>query len=142
MKRLHVHGSVKLIGLNGFYRELFNAEPIVMKDDYANWMLDDPRMNFAISQRAKLTGVQYRGIQGEDRAELMEGSGRLKRAGGAVIEEGATTGCYAESEKSWIEDRQGVEWETFATTGQSTTYGADSLKPVKAKPCCTPNRAA
>jgi hypothetical protein len=126
----------------GFCRELFNPEPIVMKDDCAKWMPDDSRMNFAIRQRAKPTGVQRLGIQVEDRAEFMELYGRLKGAGGAVIEEGATTGPYAQSEKSWIEDPQGVEWETFATTGQSTTYGADSLKPVKAKPCCPPNRAA
>jgi catechol 2,3-dioxygenase-like lactoylglutathione lyase family enzyme len=125
-----------------FYRELFDAEPVVTKNDYAKWMLEDPRVNFAISQRAKATGVQHLGIQVEDRAELTEVYGRLKRAEGPVIEEGETTCCYAQSEKSWIEDPQGVEWETFLTTGESTTYGTDVVKPKAAAPCCTPNRAA
>jgi catechol 2,3-dioxygenase-like lactoylglutathione lyase family enzyme len=141
MKRLHVHVSVKDLSASiRFYRELFDAEPVVTKDDYAKWMLEDPRVNFAISQRAKATGVQHLGIQVEDRAELTEVYGRLKRAGGPIIEEGETTCCYAQSEKSWIEDPQGIEWETFLTTGESTTYGTDVVKLQAATPCCTPNR--
>src|SRR4030081_288020 len=143
MKRLHVHVSVKDLSASiRFYRELFDAEPVVTKDDYAKWMLEDPRVNFAISQRAKATGVQHLGIQVEDRAELTEVYGRLKRAEGPIIEEGETTCCYAQSEKSWIEDPQGIEWETFLTTGESTIYGTDVVKPQAATPCCTPNRAA
>ena len=143
MKRLHVHVSVKDLAASiRFYRELFDAEPVVTKDDYAKWMLEDPRVNFAISRRAKATGVQHLGIQVEDRAELTEVYGRLKRAEGPVIEEGETVCCYAQSEKSWIEDPQGVEWETFLTTGESTTYGTDVVRPKAATPCCTPNRAA
>ncbi len=125
-----------------FYRELFDADPVVTKDDYAKWMLEDPRVNFAISQRNRATGVDHLGIQAEDRAELAEVYQRLKRAEGPVIEEGETTCCYAQSEKSWIEDPQGVEWETFLTTGESTDYGTDVITPKAAKPCCTPNRAA
>ena len=142
MKRFHVHVSVKDVSASiRFYRELFNAEPVVTKDDYAKWMLEDPRVNFAISQRNRATGVDHLGIQVEDRAELTEVYGRLKRAEGPVIEEGETTCCYAQSEKSWIEDPQGVEWETFLTTGESTVYGTDVIAPRVAKPCCTPNRA-
>jgi catechol 2,3-dioxygenase-like lactoylglutathione lyase family enzyme len=142
MKRLHVHVSVKDLSASiRFYRELFNAEPAVTKDDYAKWMLEDPRVNFAISQRNRATGVDHLGIQVEDRAELAEVYERLKRAEGPVIEEGETTCCYAQSEKSWIEDPQGVEWETFLTTGESTVYGTDVITPWAAKPCCTPNRA-
>jgi len=142
MKRLHVHVSVKDLSASiRFYRELFGAEPVVTKDDYAKWMLEDPRVNFAISRRNSATGVDHLGIQVEDRAELKEVYERLERAEGPVIEEGETTCCYAQSEKSWIEDPQGVEWETFLTTGESTVYGTDEVKPKASKPCCTPNRA-
>jgi catechol 2,3-dioxygenase-like lactoylglutathione lyase family enzyme len=143
MKRLHVHVSVKDLSASiRFYRELFNADPVVTKEDYAKWMLEDPRVNFAISQRNRTTGVDHLGIQVEDRAELTEVYERLKRAEGPVIEEGETTCCYAQSEKSWIEDPQGVEWETFLTTGESTVYGTDVIAPRAGKPCCTPDRAA
>jgi catechol 2,3-dioxygenase-like lactoylglutathione lyase family enzyme len=141
MKRLHVHISVKDLSASiRFYRELFNAEPVVTKDDYAKWMLEDPRVNFAISQRNTATGVNHLGIQVEDRAELTEVYARLKRAEGPVIEEGETTCCYAESEKSWIKDPQGVDWETFLTTGESTIYGTDVITPRAVKSCCARNR--
>lgn len=142
MKRLHIHVSVRDIPASiRFYRDLFNAEPVVTKPDYAKWMLEDPRVNFAISQRNRPTGVDHLGIQVEDRAELGEVYERLKRAEGPVIEEGETTCCYAQSEKSWIRDPQGIEWETFLTTGASTVYGTDVVTPKATKPCCTPNRA-
>jgi catechol 2,3-dioxygenase-like lactoylglutathione lyase family enzyme len=143
MKRLHVHVSVKDIPASiRFYRELFNAEPTVTKDDYAKWMLEDPRMNFAISRRARPSGVDHLGIQVENGSELTEVYERLKRAEGPVIEEGETTCCYAKSEKSWIHDPQGIEWETFLTTGESTVYGSDEIAPKATKACCTPDRAA
>jgi catechol 2,3-dioxygenase-like lactoylglutathione lyase family enzyme len=141
MKRLHVHVSVKDLSASiRFYRELFNTEPVVIKEDYAKWMLEDPRVNFAISQRNRATGVDHLGIQVEDRAELTEVYERLKRAEGPVIEEGETTCCYAQSEKSWIEDPQGVEWETFLTTGESTVYGTEVITPKASTPCCTQTR--
>ena len=143
MKRLHVHVSVNDLDKSiQFYNALFAAQPAVVKTDYATWMLEDPRVNFAISQRGGATGVHHLGIQVEDRAELTEVYERLKQAEAPVIEEGETTCCYAQSEKSWIEDPQGVEWETFLTTGESTVYGTDVITPRAAKPCCTPNRAA
>ena len=144
MKRFHVHVSVGNLKQSiQFYTELFGSQPSVLKSDYARWMLDDPRVNLAISQRGAALGVQHLGIQAEGRAELEEVYGRLQRANGPVLEEGVTTCCYAKSEKSWIEDPQGVQWETFLTTGESTVYGHDPVRtePVKAQEatCCAPN---
>jgi catechol 2,3-dioxygenase-like lactoylglutathione lyase family enzyme len=142
MKRLHVHVAVQNLNTSiRFYREIFNAEPTVLKADYAKWMLDDPRVNFAISERNAATGVRHLGIQVENPSELLEVYERLKRAEGPVLEEGATTCCYAKSEKSWIEDPQGIQWETFLTTGESTTYGTAEVR-ESAKPCCSPGQAA
>ena len=129
MKRLHVHVSVKDLDASvRFYSRLFAMQPTVQKPDYAKWMLDDPRVNFAISRRDGRAGVQHLGIQVENRAELAEVYGRLRRAERPVIEEGETTCCYARSEKSWIDDPQGVQWETFLTTGESTIYGTDEIR--------------
>lgn len=143
MKRLHVHVSVRDLDASvRFYSQLFAAAPTVRKPDYAKWMLEDPRVNFAISQRDGKPGVQHLGIQVEDRTELAEVYERLRSAEGPVIEEGETTCCYAHSEKSWIDDPQGVQWETFLTTGQSTVYGTDEIRPKSVKlseaPCCGP----
>jgi hypothetical protein len=102
---------------------LFAAEPSVTKSDYAKWMLDDPRVNFAISTRNGGAGLDHLGIQVETPDELQEVYGRLRQADRPMLEEGATTCCYAQSEKSWITDPQGVSWETFLTTGESTVYG-------------------
>jgi catechol 2,3-dioxygenase-like lactoylglutathione lyase family enzyme len=129
MKRLHVHVSVKDLDASvRFYSRLFAAEPSVCKSDYAKWMLEDPRVNFAISQRDREPGVQHLGIQVEHRAELEEVYGRLRRAEAPVIEEAETTCCYAHSEKSWIDDPQGIAWETFLTIGESTVYGTDEIR--------------
>ena len=105
-------------------------------------MLEDPRVNFAISQRGSAVGIRHLGIQVEDRAELADVYSRLQRAEAPVLEEGATTCCYAKSEKSWIEDPQGVQWETFLTTGESTVYGSDPVSAQPARPCCVPTKAA
>ena len=143
MKRLHVHVSVEDLAKSiQFYSTLFATEPTVTKGDYAKWMLEDPRVNFAISQRDSATGIRHLGIQVEDRAELADVYSRLQRAGAPIIEEGATTCCYAKSEKSWVADPQGIQWETFLTTGESTTYGAASVRLNQGKPCCEPTRAA
>jgi len=150
MKRLHVHvGVADLDRSIQFYANLFAAEPTVVKRDYAKWMLEDPRVNFAISVRpTEASGVRHLGIQVESQDELVEVYARLKQADAPVFEEGATTCCYAKSEKSWINDPQGVPWETFYTTGQSTTYGggAESAAPEshaasKPPPCCIPSAA-
>jgi hypothetical protein len=137
MKRLHVHVAVKNLDTSiGFYSQLFAAEPTVRKPDYAKWMLEDPRVNFAISQRAASPGVQELGIQAESPAELEELYARLKRIDRPVFAEGATTCCYAHSEKSWIEDPQGQEWEIFLTSGESTIYGRDATRVESEESCC------
>jgi catechol-2,3-dioxygenase len=143
MKRLHVHVSVNDLAKSiQFYSALFAAEPTVTKDDYAKWMLEDPRVNFAISKRGDEAGIRHLGIQAEDRAELADVYSRLQRAEAPILEEGATTCCYAKSEKSWVEDPQGIQWETFLTTGASTTYGAAQVRLNQGKPCCEPTKAA
>jgi catechol 2,3-dioxygenase-like lactoylglutathione lyase family enzyme len=144
MKRLHVHVAVQDLDASlRFYSQLFAAEPTVRKPDYAKWMLEDPRVNFAISQRGATPGVQHLGIQVEDQTELQQVYARLKQANTPVIEEGETVCCYAQSEKSWIDDPQGVSWETFLTTGESTEYGSDEIRPKSEKQaasaCCAPS---
>ena len=140
MKRMHVNLSVKDLDASiEFYNSLFASEPDVVKVDYAKWMLDDPRINFAISTRGNKKGIDHLGIQVENDSELDEVYGRLKDAGAPVIEEGATTCCYAESEKSWIFDPEGIAWETFLTLGESPVYGNDMIKQVSTdSACCTP----
>jgi catechol 2,3-dioxygenase-like lactoylglutathione lyase family enzyme len=124
MKRLHVHVAVENLAQSiGFYAALFDAEPAVVKPDYAKWMLNDPRVNFAISTRGRAPGLDHLGIQVEDKAELHEVYARLRKAGGTVVEQGETSCCYAKSEKSWVDDPAGISWETFHTTGESTDYG-------------------
>jgi catechol 2,3-dioxygenase-like lactoylglutathione lyase family enzyme len=125
MKRLHVHVAVDDLDRSiHFYSTLFAAEPAMRRDDYAKWMLDDPRVNFAISAgRHCSNGIQHLGIQAENEDELSEVRGRLEAAERPVFEEGRTTCCYAKSEKSWIADPDNVVWETFHTDGEATTYG-------------------
>ena len=143
MKRLHVHVSVDdLAQSTRFYSTLFAAEPTVVKDDYVKWMLEDPRVNFAISTRpGRTAGISHLGIQAEDEAELAEVHDRLTRAERPIVEAKATTCCYAQSDKQWIADPQGVPWETFLTYGESTVYGEGSLaklKEVSEAACCAP----
>jgi catechol 2,3-dioxygenase-like lactoylglutathione lyase family enzyme len=142
MKRLHVHVSVDDLAQSiRFYSTLFAAKPTVTKPDYSKWMLDDPRVNFAISARSAETGIDHLGIQVETVDELQEVYGRLRQADRPVLEEGATVCCYAKSEKSWITDPQGVSWETFLTLGESTAYGDSvDLGPIRTKggACCAP----
>jgi catechol 2,3-dioxygenase-like lactoylglutathione lyase family enzyme len=141
VKRLHVHVSVADIADSvRFYSTLFAAEPTVRKPDYAKWMLDDPCVNFAISTRSGQTGLDHLGIQAETADELQDVFGWLRQADRPVLEEGATVCCYAESEKAWITDPQGLSWETFLTSGESTVYGDSvDLGPIRltSGACCT-----
>src|ERR1700757_1971501 len=119
MKRLHVHVKVNdLTQSRRFYSTLFASEPSVVKPDYAKWMLDDPRVNFAISARGKTHGLDHLGIQAESAGELSEIYARLQAADRPVLEEGATVCCYAQSTKAWIGDPSGIAWEAFLTTGE------------------------
>jgi predicted enzyme related to lactoylglutathione lyase len=147
MKRMHVHVAVDdLQHAVGFYSALFAAQPSVIKTDYAKWMLDDPRVNFAISARGRQSGLDHLGIQVEDSNELTEVYARLHQAGGAVVEQGQTSCCYAKSEKSWIDDPAGIAWETFLTTGESTDYGDGSgereARVARTSACCVPASTA
>jgi predicted lactoylglutathione lyase len=146
MKRMHVHVAVDDLAHSiGFYSALFAAPPSVTKTDYAKWMLDDPRVNFAISTRGRQAGLDHLGIQVEDKAELDEIYARLHKAGGNVIEQGQTSCCYAKSEKSWIDDPAGIAWETFLTTGENIDYGDGTGERVARvaheKSCCAPEVA-
>jgi predicted enzyme related to lactoylglutathione lyase len=147
MKRLHVHVAVDDLAASiKFYSALFAAAPSVVKPDYAKWMLDDPRANFAISARGRAAGLDHLGIQVESKAELKEVYARLHQAGGQVVEQGQTNCCYSRSEKSWIDDPAGIAWETFLTFGETTDYGDGSgereARIAKAindtKSCCAP----
>src|SRR6202021_875362 len=127
MKRMHVHVAVENLGQSiSFYSALFDAKPAVVKPDYAKWMLEDPRVNFAISTRGREPGLDHLGIQVENADELQEVYARLNKAGGDIVEQGQTTCCYAKSEKSWIDDPAGIAGETFLTSGESTEYGDGS----------------
>ena len=137
MKRFHVHVSVQdLAHSTRFYTTLFGTEPAVVKTDYAKWMLDDPRINFAISQRGATPGVDHLGIQVDSDQELASLEAQLKSADAAMATEANTTCCYANSDKYWVTDPQGIAWETFHTLGNAPTFG---LEPVNATAaCCTP----
>ena len=150
MKRLHVHVAVEDIPRSiGFYSALFAAQPSVVKSDYAKWMLEDPRVSFAISTRGREPGLDHLGIQVENTDELHDVYARLRQAGGAIIEQGETTCCYAKSEKSWTSDPAGIAWETFHTTGESTVYGDGSgenqariAHEKSGGACCAPQAAS
>jgi hypothetical protein len=148
MKRLHVHVSVDdLAQSTRFYSTHFAAAPTIVKDDYVKWMLDDPCVNFAISTRAdRAAGISHLGIQAEDEAELAEVYDRQSRAERPIVEAKGATCCYAQSDKQWIADPQGIPWETFFTYGESTVYGEGSLGKLReaneAAACCEPSCCA
>ena len=125
MKRVHLHARVtELESSIAFYSKIFAAPPTVVKDDYAKWMLEDPLVNFAISQRdGAEIGIDHVGIQVSDEGELAEVYLRMGETSAPQIEEGSTTCCYAKSEKSWVSDPDGLMWEVFLTKGSSTVYG-------------------
>jgi catechol 2,3-dioxygenase-like lactoylglutathione lyase family enzyme len=139
MKRMHVNVSVTDLDESvGFYTALFDSAPNVVKTDYARWMLDDPRVNFAITTRGERKGIDHLGIQVENDAELGEVYARLQAADAPTIEEGETTCCYANSEKSWIFDPDSIAWEAFLTRGESVVYGSDGIRPKDgASACCS-----
>jgi catechol 2,3-dioxygenase-like lactoylglutathione lyase family enzyme len=141
MKRFHLHVAVADLDRSvGFYANLFGAAPSVVKEDYAKWMLEDPRLNFAISTRAAAPGLDHVGIQVDSGDELAELAGRLKAAGETTLDQQATTCCYARSDKAWVTDPSGLNWETFHTFGEATDYGvdrpADAMAAPSAKACC------
>ena len=152
MKRLHLHVAVQDLNRSiGFYSTLFGAAPTVAKPDYAKWMLDDPKVNFAISARGAEAGLDHVGIQVETEDELRELAGRLKEAGETTRDQEDASCCYARSHKSWTAAPSGLRWETFFTFGDATTYGEDDVPDVapqgeiKGEPkaaCCAPRADA
>ena len=139
MKRLHVHVGVKDVAESiRFYSTLFGVEPTVRKPDYAKWMLEDPRVNFAITPHHDAPGVSHLGIQVDTDDELREISGRLAEAERAIVEQRNATCCYARGDKTWADDPQGISWETFHTFGESETFGKTGA-PRREQPaagCC------
>jgi catechol 2,3-dioxygenase-like lactoylglutathione lyase family enzyme len=137
MKRLHVHVNVADLERSvRYYATLFGAEPTVRKPDYAKWMLEDPRVNFAISEQGREAGIDHLGIQAESRAELDEVAARLAAADIQTLDQEGTTCCYARSDKAWSEDPNGLRWESFHTFGESTQYGESAPRGESA--CCAP----
>jgi hypothetical protein len=141
MKRFHVHVAVADLEQSiGFYSILFASAPSVRKTAYAKWMLDDPRLNFAISQRGDKLGVNHLGLQVDDGAELTSLRDQLERADRNLVEQNATTCCYAKSDKYWVADPQGVAWETFHSLASAPVYGGDehATPEVSGETCCKP----
>ncbi len=142
MKRFHVHVSVADLDKSiKFYSTLFGSGPMVVKPDYAKWMLDDPRVNFAISMRATEAGIDHLGFQVESDGELAEIGGRLAAAGAQVIKQEDATCCYARGNKGWVADPSGISWETFHTMGESEVRGndlPDLPETFASTSCCAP----
>jgi len=139
MKRFHVHVHVDDFARSvAFYSKLFAAEPARLEQDYAKWMLEDPRVNFAISTRGGASGVDHLGFQTDDAAELSELKARAQAADMAVLDEGETSCCYAQSEKHWVTDPQGVAWEHFHTLANIPVFSEKAAEPADSSACCTP----
>ena len=138
MKRFHVHIAVDDVAASvRFYSSLFGAEPTVLKPDYAKWMLDDPRLNFAISNRGHSVGVNHLGFQVDSDPELTALREQLQRADEQLIEQKEQPCCYAKSDKYWVTDPVGIAWESFHTLGTIPVFGEDT-KSAKLEPCCVP----
>ena len=134
MKRFHLHIAVADLDRSiGFYSTLFGTGPTVSKPDLAKWMLEDPKVNFAISARGAEAGLDHVGIQVDTEDELRVLANRLKDAGETTRDQESASCCYAQSHKSWISDPSGLRWETFFTFGEATRYGEDEI--VQAPSC-------
>lgn len=153
MKRFHVHLHVQDLQASiAFYSRLFSAQPARIETDYAKWMLEDPRVNFAISTRGSKPGLDHLGFQVDSTEELIEMKAAAEKADMTMLDEGETTCCYARSDKYWITDPQGVAWEQFHTLGDIPVFnevsqpapGAACCAPAKptATACCAPNDVA
>jgi catechol 2,3-dioxygenase-like lactoylglutathione lyase family enzyme len=145
MKRFHAHVRVEdLESSVRFYSTLFGAQPALLKSDYAKWMLDDPRVNFAITAGSTATGLDHLGLQVESDEELAIIAERLAAAGQTVLEQENAACCYARGNKGWVSDPSGISWETFHTFGDNTVYGndiaprPDAAKAPEADSCCAP----
>ena len=138
MKRFHVHVAVNDLDKNiHFYSTVFGAEPAVVKPDYAKWMIEDPRINFAISSRGAETGINHLGLQVDSDEELQAMRDQLLAADSGIVEEMGANCCYAKSDKYWVTDPQGIAWETYHTLGYNPMFGAESQSQGETA-CCAP----
>jgi catechol-2,3-dioxygenase len=137
MKRFHIHVGVDNLNESvQFYSTLFGAKPAKLKEDYAKWMLEDPKVNFAISTRTNTKGVDHLGIQVDENVELSDLTERLKKADLKIYGEGEVTCCFAESNKAWVQDPSGIAWEAYHSMNDAEVF---SEKPkVEAAACCAP----
>jgi lactoylglutathione lyase len=140
MKRFHVHAHVEDLQASiAFYSKLFAAEPARVVSDYAMWMLEDPRLNFAISTRGGRPGVDHLGFQTDTEDELAQLKARAQAADMALLDEGETSCCYARSEKHWVTDPQGIAWEHFHTLADIPVFSESAPAPTpEAAACCEP----
>lgn len=140
MKRFHIHAHVEDLQASiAFYSKLFGAPPSRVEGDYAKWMLEDPRVNFAISTRGGKPGVDHLGFQVDSEEELAQLKARAQAADMTLLDEGATTCCYARSDKHWITDPQGIAWEHFHTLGDIPVFNEKAAPAAADAPaCCTP----
>lgn len=143
MKRFHLHVGVDNLDKSiQFYSTLFGQEPAKVKTDYAKWMLEDPRINFAISTRVNTKGVDHLGIQVDEGSELKEITGRLKKANLGVTEEGETTCCYAKSNKAWVQDPSGIPWEAYQSMNEAEIFSEKDRVESNVSACCPPKTEA
>ena len=141
MKRFHVHLAVEDLEKSlGFYSALFGEAPSVVRADYAKWMLEDPRLNFAISLQGEQRGIDHVGLQVDTEEELERLKGRAEAASGAVLDQGDVACCYASSRKHWTVDPQGLAWEQFRTMAEADTLGPDRTD--RGAACCVPRRSS
>jgi hypothetical protein len=139
MKRFHVHAHVEDLQASiAFYSKLFAAEPTRVESDYAKWMLEDPRINFAISARGDKPGVDHLGIQTDTDEELAELKERAKTADMALLADGETSCCYSRSDKYWLTDPQGIAWEQFHTLASIPVFSEDVKEAPQGSACCAP----
>lgn len=142
MSRFHIHIAVDDLSRSvNFYSAVFGRQPSVLKDDYAKWALEEPRLHFAISTRGRNTGLDHIGLQAEDDAELQGIRQRLEQAGIQGQAQEATTCCYAQSDKYWVQDPTGIAWETFHTLASAPVFG-EQAKDDSGQACCAPKIAS
>ena len=143
MKRFHIHVGVKDLNQSvQFYSTLFGQKPTKLKEDYAKWMLEDPRLNFAISTRSDANGIDHLGIQVENEKELEEITERLKKADLGIYDEGETTCCYANSSKTWVSDPTGLAWEAYQTMSDAELFSGKQEEVKEETTCCVPSSPA
>lgn len=139
MKRFHVHVAVEDLDTSiRFYSKIFGAEPTVRKPDYAKWMMEDPRLNFAISRRGAKVGIDHLGFQVDTDEELATLRRQVAEAGIDAQDQPGATCCYARSDKYWTTDPQGIAWETYHTLEEAAIYGTEEKEPEELAACCAP----